>query len=101
MNDDGIIEAGKEIAADEMAALLPRIKRIVESGRTISQALKSIGRKSCCTQVAPVQRKMLECYGIKFRNTLIINGISPLVANLSEEERRSIADNLRKYADKL
>lgn len=101
MNQDGIIEAGKEIKADEMDKLLPKIKRLVEKGRTISQALESIGRKSCCTQVAPVQRRMLEQYGVGFRNTLMVHGIRRLTPNLKDHEKAVIITSLRDLADKL
>lgn len=101
MNSDSIIEVSKDFTQDDIVKLMPRIKYLVESGRTIAQALKSIGRKSCCTRVAPVQRKMLEHYGVEFRNTLMVNDIRRLTSNLEDHEKVVIIASLRDLADKL
>lgn len=101
MNSDGIIEAGTDFSKDEIDALMPQIKTIVERGRTIAEALKALGKKSCCTKVEPVQRKMLAHYGVEFRNTLIINGVKKLTPNLKDHEKAVIIASLRGFADTL
>ena len=82
---------GADFTMDELGGMLPRIKALVEDGQTIAEALKRMGKKSCCTKVEPVQRRLLQKYGVEFRNTLIINGVKKLTTNLSEADSKKVA----------
>ena len=100
--NDGIIQAGKDLGRDlpkdEITPhIMGQIKSLVEQGQTISSALKRLGYKACCTKVEPVQRRMLEHYGVEFRNTLIINDIKRLTQNLSEVDIKEVARALQDH----
>lgn len=100
-NSDGIIEAGAEIGKDEIETLLPQVKQLVERGYTVIQALRGMGKKSCCTKELPVKRRLLEKYGVSIRMQLIRNDIQKNMTGISESDRRVIAAELREYAAEL